>query len=91
MASPEMISVAKEQLETLLNENKLLKSQLIEGATLFKSVVSVLGIGEGANSGTLMLKIPKMIHQFQQNPKLIDDIVSYIDKIQIHLPDERTN
>jgi len=90
MESNEII-VPKEQLQSLLNENRQMKEDIKESVKVFRDLRAIIDLNEGTTVGTLTLKIPQLIHKFMKNPELIEKIIAHINKIQKYLPDENTD
>ncbi len=68
----ENITIPKAQLAELLKQNNEMKALINRGALVISQVVDITGLS--GNSGNLMLKIPKILHNVQKKPQIIDEL-----------------
>ncbi|NSW46461.1 MAG: hypothetical protein HPY79_11665 [Bacteroidales bacterium] len=70
-----------EENKKLLTENKELKKLLKEGKQLFSNVSDLLNLKKIADNGMMFAKIPGIIRKIQDNPKLMEEILQFINKL----------
>lgn len=76
-----MNNIEQNELERLRCENEQLKQLIAEGKEKISQIVDIINLKEIANDNMLFIKMPMIVRKFQNNPRMIEEIVAYVKRL----------
>lgn len=76
----------EQELERLRAENEQLRQIIAEGKQKILQIVDIINLKEIANENLLFIKLPMIIRKIQNNPRMIEDMVAFANKLKSFEP-----
>lgn len=76
----------EQELERLRAENEQLRQLIAEGKQKILQIVDIINLKEIANENLLFVKLPMIIRKIQNNPRMIEDMIAFANKLKSFEP-----